>query len=580
MMQYHDRADKTDNSAPENAKYQQLHGFRDQARSVRIPTAAIARVDCRRAISDHAGKLNHRGDRSAWPMSKIKIMQNRRILLGDMHQESHSFNPQVMTSMSFAIVECSEASKDRYRGTNTVAGGVVNAAEAVGVDIIFPLGMHAPAGGRVEHALYLRFKDAMIRAACEGGFDAIILALHGAMMTTELDDPEADLMQSLRKVVGQQVPITAGFDLHAHVTEHTISECDFLTAYRTNPHSDMAITGQRLFEKTMDIVLGEFEPVCAYVHFPMLTLGNDRDDQEPLMSIFRRARDAEKSGHVSDVSIFTVQQFLDIPNMGQTVLVYGNGVHHDAMTLAEQIGAEIWAARYSLREIFPTVEDQIARAKSPSQTRPIILGDQGDRVAAGSPGDSPYILGRLLELAPDLKAVIPITDPDAVATLRPAEIGTTVSVSVGGAMSGEYYKPIAITGELVRKSENEVYTNRGPNGAGLLVNTGPFAVIRMGAVDVALTEQPSHYIDPNNFVAMGIQPQDYDIVVTRSGYHYTLNFAPVGDCVVVGTPGMTSYQAEDLPFTIARPFWPVDDIAFKPQRAIRRRNGIPGHTAA
>lgn len=505
-------------------------------------------------------------------------MPMSRILLGDMHQESHSFNPQVMTEVSFAIVEGDDCVA-RYRGTNTVAGGIVDAAEAAGVGIIFPLGMHAPAGGRVDHQLYLRFKNSMLAAAREGGFDAILLALHGAMMTTELDDPEADLMQALRNVVGSQIPITAGFDLHAHVTEHTISECDFLTAYRTNPHSDMAITGRRLFARTAEIVEGGFEPVCAYVHFPMLTLGNDRTDQEPLLSIFNHARAAEASGRVVDVSIFTVQQFLDIANMGQTVLAYGNGVHADAMALAEEIGGEIWVARDRLVEVFPSVDDHIVRAKSGKQTRPLILGDQGDRVAAGSPGDSPYILGRVLELGANLKAAIPVTDPVAVATLGDHSVGDTVSLKIGGAMSGDYYKPVEIIGTLISKSDNESYTMRGPMAEGLVAHTGPFAVVRIGEIDVLLTEYPSHYIDPNNFVAMGIDPAAKDIVVTRSGYHYTLNFADVGDCVVVGTPGMTSYNAEDLPFTVARPFYPVDDIPFRPQRAIRRSNGVPGHTA-
>lgn len=503
-------------------------------------------------------------------------MKIRRILLGDMHQESHSFNPQWMTEASFAVVSGADC-LPRYRGTNTVAGGVVDAAEAAGVELIFPLGMHAPAGGRVLHEVYLKFRNAMIEAARAGGFDAIVLALHGAMMTTELDDPEADLMQALRAVVGPLVPITAGFDLHAHVTEQTIADCDFLTAYRTNPHGDMAITGARLFEKTMDIVEGRFEPVCAYLHFPMLTLGNDRTDQDPLLSILNRARQAEAQGQVVDCTLFTVQQFLDIANMGQTVLVYGNGVHAEAMALAEEIGRELWAARDSLTEVFPTVEAQIQRARSPQQQRPLILGDQGDRVAAGSPGDSPYILEKMLELGADLRAAIPITDPPAVASLRNHAIGDTVTLAVGGAMSGDYYQPLQITGVLVNQQDNVPYVLHGPMAKGLTANTGPFAVVRIAEIDVLLTSYPSHYIDPNNMTAMGIDLTRKDIVVTRSGYHYTLNFAHVGDCIVVGTPGMTTYDAAKLPFTVARPFYPVDDIPYRPQRAVRRRNTIPGH---
>ncbi|MBJ7577883.1 M81 family metallopeptidase [Devosia sp. MC532] len=505
-------------------------------------------------------------------------MPNRRLLLAHLIQEAHSFNPYVMSHAQCQLHE-GDASIARLRGTNTVAGGVIDMAEQAGVEVVCPIDMRFGAGGRVEHSIYEYFKNVVVEAAAAGTYDAIVLALHGAMMTTELDDPEADLMQAVRSVVGPHVPITAGFDLHAHVTEHTIAECDYLTAFQTNPHIDMGETGHRLFAKTMDIINGEFEPVCAYIHFPMLTLGNDRHDQEPLFSLYERSRAAEATGRVVDSSIFTVQQFLDIENVGQTILVYGNGIHSEAMAFAEELATGLWGARDSLRETFADLDQQILRAKSAEQKRALILGDQGDRVAGGGLGDSTHILKRVLELAPEIKAAIPITDPAAMAALRQHAVGDVVTLSVGGGMSG-FFEPVTVTGELVRISENERYTRRGPSGAGLSEPTGPFAVVRVGAIDIVLTELPCYYIDPNNFVVMGIEPQLYDIVVTRSGYHYTMNFAEAGECVVVQTPGMTSYQVENLPFKRARPIYPLDDIAYKPQRAIRRRNGVPGHPAA
>jgi hypothetical protein len=40
-----------------------------------------------------------------------------------------------------------------------------------------------------------------------------------------------------------------------------------------------------------------------------------------------------------------------------------------------------------------------------------------------------------------------------------------------------------------------------------------------------------------------------------------LNYAAIGECITVDTPGMSSYRVGELPFTVARPFYPLDDIA-------------------
>ncbi|RWP56683.1 MAG: M81 family peptidase [Mesorhizobium sp.] len=409
----------------------------------------------------------------------------------------------------------------------------------------------------------------MEQAPREEEYDAIILSLHGAMMTAELDDPEGALMTRLRSVVGNDVVITCGFDLHAHVTDKTLSPCDFITAYRTNPHGDMGVTGARLFHRTKDIFEGRFEPICAYVHFPMLTLGRDRTDEYPLEDIMSEARRAEEQGHAVDVSIFTVQQFLDVPNMGQTVLAYGNGSHEEALAAAKDIAALLWEAREDMIATYPTLAETIVDATQPTRSRPVIVGDQGDRVAAGGAGDSTFILSHLLE-TPHLRALIPITDPDAVHVLAFAQIGSSVKIRVGGKLSGSF-EPLRLEAVLISRGEDANYVQQGPNGGGLRASTGPYAVLRHRNLHVILTERPSAYIDPQNFAAFGLLPSEQQPIVTRSGYHFTLNFASTGDCVTINTPGITAYRPEELPFSVARPFYPIDDIQFEPATAIRAR---------
>jgi microcystin degradation protein MlrC len=43
--------------------------------------------------------------------------------------------------------------------------------------------------------------------------------LHGAGVVEGIEDLEGDLCEAVRNVIGEAVPMTAGFDLHGNVTQ-------------------------------------------------------------------------------------------------------------------------------------------------------------------------------------------------------------------------------------------------------------------------------------------------------------------------------------------------------------------------
>ena len=275
------------------------------------------------------------------------------------------------------------------------------------------------------------------------------------------------------------MPITAAFDLHAHVTPETLTACDLLAGYLTNPHADQGETGHRAGAAALAMLDGTLDPVLAWAHLPMLTLGNDRTDEEPLRGLHARARAAVEVGRVHDVSIFNAQQFLDIPGLGQVVMAYGNGRSEAAAALVAELAADLWAARARLIGHYPSVDDCLARAVA-GTPRPLILGDQGDRVAAGAPGDSTVILHALLGLGADLPAAVPVTDAAAVARCREADIGATVSVTLGGRYS-TVAPPVTLTGEVIAAGPGASLVYQGPAEQGQRASIGPYAVLRVGA---------------------------------------------------------------------------------------------------
>jgi len=218
---------------------------------------------------------------------------------------------------------------------------------------------------------------------------------------------------------------------------------------------------------------------------------------------------------------------------------------------------------------YPSLESCLERAASGTE-RPLILGDQGDRVAAGGPGDSTVILHALLERFPDVAAAVPIADPEAVERCIAAGPGASLALTFGGRIS-HVAQPVTAAGTVVAVGEDASMICEGPHEKGQRKSLGRYAVFRTGQVTVALTVRPLSFLDPNYYRALGIPLGEMAVAVVRSGYHFTLNFAATGECITVDTPGMTSYRVRELPFTAARPFHPLDPVAFKPAATLRRR---------
>lgn len=494
-------------------------------------------------------------------------MATRRVLTGGIAQESHSFNPIITRRERFTVIE-GQGAVELNRGANSTFGGIVDFAHGSGVELIVPTLFRAQSGGPVDDRVFAEVSEIMIEAATRGDFDAIVLPLHGGMLTETLSDPEGLLIARLRAIVGNEVPITAAFDLHAHVKESTLEPLDFLSGYLTNPHEDQSATAKRAFRAAMGILDGTFDPVLAATFLPMLTLGNDTTLSGPLVEIHAYASKAVEHGRVWDVSIFNSQQFLDVPSLGQTVLAYGNGEVDEARKVANDIMKMIWDYREDLTTKYPALQEQLKDIEQ--SDRPIIIGDQGDRVAAGGPGDSTYILNYLRENQINVETYFPIYDPDAVATCDRAGIGGEIRLKFGGKYSSAS-PSVTAKGKVISLGANVPVLYDGPSDGGTKTYIEKYGVFKVGNIKVLLTNQPYSYMDPDYFRAVGLDPEKAKIIVTRSGYHFQLNFAKIGRVVTVDTPGMSSYYVDQFPWQHARPFYPVDKIEFEPRQYTRRR---------
>ncbi|MEX2630311.1 MAG: M81 family metallopeptidase [Tistlia sp.] len=481
-----------------------------------------------------------------------------RILVGQLWQESHSFNPQP-TGLADFTVELGDRLVAANREAGSALGGLLRAGEAAGVAWLPVLAARARPGGPVEEPLFAGFLEAFLEAARRERPDAVCLELHGALLTTARDDPEGDLLAALRAALGPAVPIAAALDLHADLTPAMVAAADLLVAYKTNPHADMAETGARTMSLLLDRLAGRLAPVRALVKLPFLTRGNDETGRGPLHDLHALARrSGERRPALRDVSICNVNPFVDAPGAGQAVLVTADGDARTAEAVARDLAERLWAARDLFVERLPSVEETLARVRTERDRRPFVLGDQGDRVLAGAPGDSPALLRALLDCAPDLRAALPIVDPEAVARCTAAGEGATLGLEVGGRITPGF-APLAVEGRVERLGPGR-FVNRGPYMAGVPVELGDTAVLAVGQVRVLLTSRAGLVQDPEAYESHGILLKDLDLLVAKSANHYKLSFAGLATPVTVDSPGLSRFAPRELPFAKARPLHPIDAV--------------------
>lgn len=447
---------------------------------------------------------------------------------------------------------------EKNEKSDSVLGGIIRELTARGHIVVPAFAGRARCGGKVQDAGYAVIKERILAAVRSTHYDAIALDLHGCTQSESFDSVEEDLLSSIREITGYRVPIVAGFDLHAHATEKLFRLLNFGTAYKTNPHADAAQTGERVAQVLDSMLLHRVQPLGFGVFLPMLLGGNDETNNGPLAKLHHKMQSAIGSdGNLLDYSIFNVNPFIDGADIGQAVIVYAkneNGVAA-AKALSLAVATEFWSYRTQFIHQLPSVKD-LLQTYSQTQQR-LIIGDFGDRVLAGAPGDSIYVLNECLQYSKRHITAI-VTDPAAYEQCLKATVGATISLSVGGKNTPEL-RAMDVFGKITRLG-NGVFRNRGTFMKGAKLRLGPFAVIEQARYTLLITYDAVMSQDPGCYLDAGISLDNTDAIIVKSGYHFKMAFEDYGNCYIVETPGLSGFHPEQLPFEKCRPIYPLDSI--------------------
>lgn len=493
-----------------------------------------------------------------------------KIAVGMMWQESASFSQLPTGRRAFEALAWragGEVLRNVPEGTE-LRGLLDICANRDDLELVGTRAGSAWPSGPVEREVYEELRDGIVAGVRDAmPVDGVFIVLHGSMVADGCDDPEGELLERVRTVVGPEVPVVATLDLHGNITERMAAHASALVGYHNNPHTDMRQTGARAARLLLRAMDGDARPTLAWRKLPSIAPGNSQTTLLPgdYQDLYAFCAEKEESPGVLACSNFAVHPFIDVPELGWAQVVVTDDDPGLADEICNALAERAWAMRGTGDEpsALSISHADLLREVRETRAGPLVISDIGDSVGAGAAGDSPELLRVLLEGGcADLPIYFAITDPEAVARLYECETGDQVTLPVGACISTNFYTPVEVTGTLLGKHEGRVRMTAGI-AEGTVFDRGRTAVLGVGELRLVLSELPSAQFDGQIFASVGLDPSAARAIVAKSMFHHVAGFSGVaGHFVWVNTPGPVHADVRSLPYTkISRPVFPLDEVS-------------------
>lgn len=495
-----------------------------------------------------------------------------RLVIARMNHETNTFSP-VLTPLEAFSPRWGKDALAAASGSTTAMGAFLAFAQRIDAIVVTPVFATANPSGPVEDSAWKTMSDAIVEAV-SAGCDAVLLDLHGAMVTRSYADGEGELLSRVR-AAAPNTPIGVALDLHTNLTRKMVENSDVLIGFKTYPHVDMVETGEhvaRLIERMLEDCL---KPAKGSVHLPMLahTLMMNTSSPGAMCSAIEAARQAESLDGVLAATVFGGFPLADIPDAGVSVVVLAEN-HTQAEAVATGLCAQIWAERahfiYQETDLTSSVAEALLQA---NDSGPVILLDHGDNCMSGGTCDTMDVLAEALLQGLDNIIAGPFCDPEAVSTMIKAGVGTHVSLEVGNrlpslAAAGMQKKPLHISG-IVRAISDGEYVVSGPTYTGMRCSMGKSVVLDTGAAKLLISERAHEPWDLGVYQSVGLQPASCRFLILKSRMYYRPSFAPLSTCIIdCASPGVTSSDYRLFNFErLSRPIYPLDPMTQWPAEA-------------
>ena len=445
--------------------------------------------------------------------------------------------------------------------TTSVVGGMLNILRERGVEPVPLIFASVCSAGPMTRKCYHQLKDEWSERLQRAlPVDGVLLPLHGSALVDGLDDPEGDIIQTARELVGNDIPVVVTLDLHAHVTQQMVQYADMLVAWETYPHHDQYTTGQRATRLLFEMLADRCRPTMAMGKVPVITsaIHGSTNDDDPFADLMRYAKSLEQRDRVLSTSLFLIHPYMDCENMGSGAIVITDNDAQLAETLAGEIARRYWDRRHDLEpEMFTPVV--AIRKGLQVDGGPVVLVEAADCCGGGAAGDSIAALSALVDGGVDVPSIVPVVDPEAAATCHAAGEGAELSITLGHKLDPRWGSSRLFTGKVERLSDGHfVFT--GGQWDGHDEHMGPTAVFSVGSVRVVIMSRATYDWTDEQIRTVGLDPAQARFIVAKNPMNYRLAYGDIAQGVfVLDTPGPTPATLKHVHFSkLRRPYFPAD----------------------
>lgn len=489
----------------------------------------------------------------------------KRVGVASIIQETNTFSANQSTMQDFEIqgIWLGADVVAKSQGLNIEVAGSLERLHRHGLEAIPLVRAWAMSGGVLLDTELAKLKTLLKQEiSAAGTLDGLILNLHGALVSESDDHADAQISEFAREILGADIPIVITHDLHGNPSRRINAASSALIGFRTYPHIDQGDTGRRAADLMNELLsnnrrLGTVLKKLNMI-IPAETMGTS---DQPLLQI-RELADSLVDDQILDISLFPVQPWIDVSEVGFGITVVHAGDIERANQCAETIRRALWKIHKEFQATLYSIDDAIGRAIKDYQGKMQVLAQSSDAPTGGSTGDDSRVVAALVNYGSDIPSACTVVDAPAVDKAFAHSIGDDVALSLGFTIDPRWGSPVAVNAKLINKGDAPAVLT-GPAMTGQVVSIGRWVVLESSnKVKILVSESGTTTFDPAGYEIAGINLDECVIVHVRSPLLFKSGFTGrYGQAFSLDLDGPTTPNIKKLKFSkVPRPMIGLDEF--------------------